>query len=87
MAIDVATFASTFILYYFPPKTQNNNTKIVRKFSFSFSPTAITNPPPPGQKCLHLVVVVGLVRLCDPESNVDGSLTNNRATHAGKVKG
>jgi hypothetical protein len=35
----------------------------------------------------HLVVVVGLVRLYDPESNVGGSLTNSRATHAGKVKG
>jgi hypothetical protein len=30
---------------------------------------------------------VGLVRLCDPESNADGSLTTSRATHAGKVKG
>jgi hypothetical protein len=39
------------------------------------------------QRCLHLVVVVGLVRLCDPESNAGGSLTTNRATHAGKVKG
>jgi hypothetical protein len=25
--------------------------------------------------CLHLVVVVGLMRLCDPESNAGGSLT------------
>jgi hypothetical protein len=33
-------------------------------------------------RCLHLVVVVGLVRLCDPESNAGG-----RATHAGKGKG
>jgi hypothetical protein len=39
------------------------------------------------QRCLHLVVVVGLVRLCDPESNVGGSLTTGRATHAGEVKG
>jgi hypothetical protein len=38
------------------------------------------------QRCLHLVVVVGLVRLCDPESNAGGSLTTSRATHAGKVK-
>jgi hypothetical protein len=37
--------------------------------------------------CLHLVVVVGLVRLCDPESNAGGSSTTSRATHAGKVKG
>jgi hypothetical protein len=34
-----------------------------------------------------LVVVVGLVRLCDPESNAGGSLTTRRAIHAGKVKG
>jgi hypothetical protein len=38
------------------------------------------------QRCLHLVVVVGLVRLCDPESNAGGSLTTSRATHAGKVR-
>jgi hypothetical protein len=37
-------------------------------------------------KYLHLVVVVELVRLCDPESNAGGSLTTSRATHAGKVK-
>jgi hypothetical protein len=42
------------------------------------------NSPP--QRCLHLVVVVELVRLCDPESNAGGSLTTNSATHAGKVK-
>jgi hypothetical protein len=36
---------------------------------------------------LHLVVVVGLVRLCDLESNAGGSLTTSRATHASKVKG
>jgi hypothetical protein len=36
---------------------------------------------------LHLVVVVGLVRLCDPESNAGGRLTTSSATHAGKVKG
>jgi hypothetical protein len=39
------------------------------------------------QMCLHLVVVVGLVQLCDPESNAGGSLTTSRATNAGKVKG
>jgi hypothetical protein len=39
------------------------------------------------QTCLHLVVVVGLVRLYDPESNAGGSLTTSRATYAGKVKG
>jgi hypothetical protein len=39
------------------------------------------------QRCLYLVVVVWLVRLYDPESNADGSLTTSRATHAGKVKG
>jgi hypothetical protein len=40
------------------------------------------------QRCLHLVVVVvERVRLCDPESNVGGSLTTRRVTHAGKVKG
>jgi hypothetical protein len=43
-----------------------------------------TSPP---QRCLHLVVEMGLVRLCDPESNAGGSLTTSRATHAGKVKG
>jgi hypothetical protein len=41
----------------------------------------------PPKRCLHLVVVVGLVRLFDPESNAGGSLTTSRATHAGKVKG
>jgi hypothetical protein len=39
------------------------------------------------QKCLHLVLVVRLVRLCDPESNAGGSLITSRATHVGKVKG
>jgi hypothetical protein len=39
------------------------------------------------QRCLQLVVVVGLVRLCDPESNAGSSLNTSRATHAGKVKG
>jgi hypothetical protein len=39
------------------------------------------------QRCLRLVVAVGLVRLCDPESNAGGSLTTSRATHAGNVKG
>jgi hypothetical protein len=39
------------------------------------------------QRFLHLVVVVGLVRLCDPESNAGGSLSTSRATHAGNVKG
>jgi hypothetical protein len=39
------------------------------------------------QRCLQLVVVVGLVQLCDPESNAGGSLTTSRATHASKVKG
>jgi hypothetical protein len=39
------------------------------------------------QRCLHLVVVVGLVQLCDPESNGGSRLTTSRATHAGKVKG
>jgi hypothetical protein len=39
------------------------------------------------QRCLFHVVVVGLVRLYDPESNAGGSLTTSRATHAGKVKG
>jgi hypothetical protein len=37
--------------------------------------------------CLQFIVVVGLVRLCDPESNASGSLTTSRATHAGMVKG
>jgi hypothetical protein len=41
----------------------------------------------PPQSCLHLVVVVGLVRLCDPESNAGGSWTTSRATYAAKVKG
>jgi hypothetical protein len=41
----------------------------------------------PPQKCLHPVVAVGLVQLCDPESNAGGSLTTSRATHADKVKG
>jgi hypothetical protein len=41
----------------------------------------------PPQRCLHLVLAVGLVRLCDPESKAGGSLTTSRATHAGKVKG
>jgi hypothetical protein len=36
---------------------------------------------------LHLVVVVGLVQLCDPESNAGGSLTTSRVTHPSKVKG
>jgi hypothetical protein len=36
---------------------------------------------------IHLVMVEGLVRLCDPESNAGGSLTTSRATQAGKVKG
>jgi hypothetical protein len=45
------------------------------------------NSPPPPKGCHHLVVVVALVRLCDPESNAGGSLTTSRATHAGKVKG
>jgi hypothetical protein len=35
----------------------------------------------------HLVVVVGLVRLWDPQSSASGSLTTSRATHAGKVRG
>jgi hypothetical protein len=35
------------------------------------------------QTCLHLVVVVGLLRL----GSAGGSLTTSRATHAGKVKG
>jgi hypothetical protein len=39
------------------------------------------------QRCLHLVMVVGLVRLYDPESNAGGSLTTSRATQTGKVKG
>jgi hypothetical protein len=39
------------------------------------------------QRCLHLLVVVGLVRLCDPETNAGGSLTTSRAAYAGKVKG
>jgi hypothetical protein len=51
--------------------------------SFSFDCPNFTFP----QRCLHLVVVVGLVRLCDSESNVGGSLTTSRATHVGKVKG
>jgi hypothetical protein len=38
------------------------------------------------QSCLHLVLVLGLVRLCDLESNAGGSLSTSRATHAGKVK-
>jgi hypothetical protein len=37
--------------------------------------------------CLHLVVVVGLVRPRVPESNAGGSLATSRATHAGKVNG
>jgi hypothetical protein len=37
--------------------------------------------------CLHLVVVVELVQLCNPESNTGGSLTTSRATRTGKVKG
>jgi hypothetical protein len=43
----------------------------------------MTNP----QRCPHLVAMVGLVRLCDSESNAGSSLTTSRATHAGKVKG
>jgi hypothetical protein len=39
------------------------------------------------QRCLHLVMVMGLVRLCDPKINAGGSLTTSRAIHAGKVKG
>jgi hypothetical protein len=46
--------------------------------------TVIINSP---QTCLHLVLLVGLVQLCDPESNASGSLTTSKATHAGKVKG
>jgi hypothetical protein len=42
-------------------------------------------PPPKGVSTF--VVVVGLVQLCDPESNASGSLTTSRATHASKVKG
>jgi hypothetical protein len=42
---------------------------------------------PPPQRCLHRVVVVELVKLCDPEGNAVGSLTTSRATHAGTVKG
>jgi hypothetical protein len=38
----------------------------------------ISNPSP--KRCLHLVVVVGLVRLYDPESNAGGSLTTSRTT-------
>jgi hypothetical protein len=36
--------------------------------------------------CLHLLVV-GLVRLYDPESIAGGSLTISKTTHASKVKG
>jgi hypothetical protein len=39
------------------------------------------------QRCLHLVVVMGLVRLCDPKSNARGSLTTSRATQAVRSKG
>jgi hypothetical protein len=47
----------------------------------------MSTPPPPKGVCLHLVVVVGLVRPCDLESNAGGSLTTSKATHVGKVKG
>jgi hypothetical protein len=39
------------------------------------------------QICLHLFIVVGLVRLCDPESNTEDSFTISRVTLAGKIKG
>jgi hypothetical protein len=39
------------------------------------------------QRCLHLVVVVGLAQLRDLESYAGGSLTTGRVTHARKVKG
>jgi len=40
----------------------------------------------PG-RCLHLVVVGGLVCLCDPESYAGGSIATGRASLAGQVEG
>jgi hypothetical protein len=40
----------------------------------------------PSRRCLHFVVVGGLVWSKDPESCADGSFATGRVSHAGVVK-